>query len=206
MHKDLTKSSKEEKVTNIKINHDSKLLSSKRSKRRRASSFCTSVRPKRSKMHSIKLNFPNQDVLYNTVDVNHTNGFYGILSLFLIIASSVSVTHFSVNNVMTKPEYWYEIMVTELSINFTLSCVVGLEQKVLGWQKYIKKGTFRLITETFLIIETTNTVVYGLLHLLWSEMSGYYAPFPHRSQIAAFLVDIVFDIALVGSAVINLLE
>ena len=143
-------------------------------------------RPKRSSNRSLRALQQNVDM-----DPKFTDSLYGILSLLIMTLSSFSVTVLPVNNVLMKPEYWYEIIFSTSFAPFFMACATAFKIKSI-LDECVSRGTVRLILELFLSYKITEASGICLIHLFWSESFGYYEPFPLRQFITHNLGQLAF--------------
>ena len=106
-----------------------------------------------------------------------------------MVSASFSVTLLPVNNVFEKPEYWYEIIFSTMLNPFYMACATAfaIEDSLNGC---INKSKILVIMELYSSYKITEIVSICLLHFIWSDISGYYEPFPHR-QILSRVVSII---------------
>ena len=114
-----------------------------------------------------------------------TDGIYGLLVLAMLTASSSTVTLFPMNNVIEKPDYWYEIIFASSGAAFFVAgTYASVSSAVL---MPFKKHTATIMVDLFATFKITEIVAYGLIHLIWSRLLGYFEPFPRRSQLIIYL-------------------
>ena len=78
------------------------------------------LRHKKLLLWSIEASPINEDA-----DSKWLGCFYGLISLVIMVSASFSVTHLPVNDVLEKPEYWYEIIFSTMLSPFYLACATA---------------------------------------------------------------------------------
>lgn len=113
------------------------------------------------------------------------DGFYGILALMILTSSSLSATMIPVNNILINPEYWYEIIFSLASSAFFFACAstIGAEAVLAPF----KTKMYQVIFFQFLTYMATTIFVTCTIHVLWSNLLGYFEPFPRRVHLIFFL-------------------
>ena len=111
---------------------------------------------------------------------------YGILTLLILILAPFSFTLLPVNNIFTSPECWYEFIFTTSSwqIFYSVTSAISID---LVLKDLIKKKLSRIIMELFLSVKITEILLICTIHLIWSDILGYYEPFPFRQMLTAYL-------------------
>ena len=117
--------------------------------------------------------------LHDGVDSKFTNSLYGILVLAIMILSPFSVTLIPTHNVLIDSEYWYEYLAS------TSSCIPFLAAGVINEINFvlnncIKKRAINAIIDLTITNKIAQTLAIVLMHLIWSEILGYYEPVPFR--------------------------
>ena len=102
-----------------------------------------------------------------------TEALYGPLTLIIVISGSFSVTLLPVRNVLTDPQYWYEILSSTLSSYFFLAFGTAIEVFAL-LKDDINKGIMRIAIEFFVLLKFAESLAICFMHLIWSEILGYY--------------------------------
>ena len=128
----------------------------------------------------------NESNLDEYVDWKFTDGLYGFLTLGIAVISPFSVTLLPVNNVLIYPEYWYEILFSTTSFHLFWACSSAIETSMLLGD-IIKKGTLKLSIDIFLVLKTIEILAISFMHLICSDIVGYYEPIPFRYLIMAYL-------------------
>ena len=111
--------------------------------------------------------------------------FYGPLALAILTLGCFSTTLLPVHNVITNPEYWYEIIFSSTSVFFHMACcsTIAAECTVNPFNK----TKFRIIPDLFLTMKLVESLGYGMIHMIWSIGLGYFEPFPKKYHIVFFL-------------------
>ena len=138
----------------------------------------TKLRHKRLLLRSIEP-LPTNEI----ADSKFSDCFYGLISLVIMVTASFSVTLLPVNNVLEKPEYWYELIFSTMLNPIYLACATAfaIENTMNGC---INKRKMIVIMELYSSYKIAEIVSICLLHLIWSDISGYYEPFPHRQLLS----------------------
>ena len=118
------------------------------------------------------------------------DSFYGLLALLILILSPFSITLLPVNNSLAHPEYWYEILFSTTSVGLFYSIAGIIEVNAVFNGLFIKKERMRMIAEVFMAHRITEILIICLIHLIWSDVLGYYEPFPGRLFISGNLAAI----------------
>ena len=135
--------------------------------------------------------------LTNEVDLDDdqkwkfTDAFYGILMLLIVTLAPFSVTLLPVNNVLTNPECWYEILFSTTSLYFFLACSTAIEILFLV-DGIVKKGTLIVSMDLFLAPKVTEALGIILCHLICSEILGYYEPIPFRYHTTSYVALVIY--------------
>ena len=127
-----------------------------------------------------------------TYNGSHTDGFYGLLTQFILILSPLSLFLIPYNNAITNPEYWYEIIFSTLSLHFFLASSSAINFEILMGD-VIKKTRSRIFLELFMFLKITEIVVTSIAHLIWSKILGYFEPLPLRLNLIAYVSVIAFS-------------
>ena len=172
-----------------------KNISSKKRKRKSIGNLC-GAKELIFRKNIIKLQSLSQLNGDHNTDWKLIDGLYGLLALGILIAAPVSVTLLPTNNVVTNPEYWYEITYSNLSVYFFLASASAVELEVL-FRDFIKLNKTRMFAELFFTLKISELILACVIHLTWSETFHYHEPFPFRSLITGYL-SITITIARLG--------
>ena len=124
-------------------------------------------------------------------DSKFTNGLYGLLVLAIMILSPFSVTVIPTHNILIYPEYWYENLVSASSgILFVAPGVINEINFVLN--RCIKKRAINAIIDLIITKKIAQTLAIFLMHLIWSEILGYYEPVPFRQFLSINFSNMIF--------------
>ena len=121
----------------------------------------------------------NKEIETNDNDVfKNIHSLYGPLALLILTSASFSVALIPVHNVITHPEYWYEIIFSSFSSSFFMAscCVIGLETVLNPFNNRILQVFFDL----FITFKLTEILMCCSIHIIWSTILRYIEPFPHR--------------------------
>ena len=77
-----------------------------------------SYKPDASQFRSIWRLIPNINV-----NCEFSDAFYGLFVLVIVIIAPISITLVPVSNVLTNPEYWYEILYSSTSLTIIASLI-----------------------------------------------------------------------------------
>ena len=138
---------------------------------------------KRGKLPILKSFNKNDD------DSKFINGFYGLLALLILIVSPCLITFLPVNNSLANPQYWYEILFSTTATDLYL-VIAGTMESNAVFPGLFKKGKIWMIAECFMAGRITQTLTICFMHLIWTDVLGYYEPFPHRNLISGNLCNI----------------
>ena len=129
----------------------------------------------------------------NTDDVRFIDAVYGPLVLFIITASSFSLTLLPMNNVFVQPKYWYELPIssTSLTVFISISTVVVFKPLV---DCNFNKATMKAIADLFMVSKTAEVLIMWLIHFIWSDILGYYEPFPFRLTLSSIPLWILMEV------------
>ena len=94
--------------------------------------------------------------------------FYGPLALAILTFGSFSTTLVPAHNVITNPEYWYEV---------TKDCIKSSSSLK------VNRSKFWLIADLFLTMKLVESLGCGIIHMIWSIGLGYFEPFPFKWHI-----------------------
>ena len=125
------------------------------------------------------------------IDWKFSDAFYGLFALVIVIIAPVSVTLVPTRNVLTNPKYWYEILYSSISWSLFLASISAIELKTL-LDDNIKKRTIWIAADLFVHNKVVDIFGYCMIHLLWTEMLGFYEPFPQRQTLVGYLSGIGF--------------
>ena len=123
---------------------------------------------------------------------NYSNSFYGIICLLILASSAISTTLIPVHNVITSPEYWYEMIFSSSSTAFFLSC--GGTIAVEAVLNPFKKRIIPVILDLCITWKIVELFWVCFAHFLWSEILGYFEPLPYRGTIICLLCNPVIFI------------
>ena len=129
--------------------------------------------------HSQRLKMSDDDLKIKCVD-----GLYGLLALVILTSASLSPTMLPVHNVISNPEYWYEIIFSSFSTAFFLSNCGTIAAETVGVP--FKKSRPLVILDMFVTFKIAELFVVGVIHLIWSHVLGYFEPFPNRWLVIYF--------------------
>ena len=121
-------------------------------------------------------------------------GFYGLLATIVTILASFSVALLPTNNVLVHPQYWYEVIFS--TILWFLYKAICTATEVKAMQIPFNKSILGVIVDLFTFAKATEVAAYFFIHLVWSEIYGYFEPFPHRFPAATYLSLIVIYLRL----------
>ena len=123
--------------------------------------------------------------LYDDDAIKINGVWYGILTQLILILAPFSFTLLPVNNILTSPECWYEFIFTTTSwqIFHSVSLAISIDLVLKG---LIKKHLTRVMMELFLSMKITEILLIWIIHLIWSDILGYYEPFPFRQMLTAY--------------------
>ena len=119
-------------------------------------------------------------------DSNFIDGFYGLLTLLLLILAPFSITLIPMNNIFANPEYWYETVFSTISTALFMSIAGSMELNIV-FNGHYNRGKLRMIAELFMINKTSHFLIICIIHIIWTYALGYYEPFPRRGIIAGNL-------------------
>ena len=133
--------------------------------------------------------------LEENVDWKSTDGAYGILLQIILIAAPCSIFLIPYNNAITNPKYWYETIFSIISLQLFAAFTFAIEIEAL-MSDVIKKSSTWIFLQMFLILKLGEVIIKIIIHLIWSEIMGYFEPFPLRS----YLITSLSMIAVVAQA------
>ena len=110
------------------------------------------------------------------------DAFYGLLVLLIIITSPFSITLLPINNVFVQPKYWYELPISTISLTVFPSIFVVILKPLLGCD--FNKKPMKVILDLFMVTKTTEVLIIWLIHFIWTDVLGYYEPFPFRLTLS----------------------
>ena len=129
----------------------------------------------------------NSDVESETRSIN---SLYGPLCLLILTSAAFGPTLIPVHNVITNPDYWFEIVFSTSSTYFffAITRTLGAETVLNPYNENI----LPVILKLFLTSKLTETAGHCFVHFFWSKCFGYFEPFPHRCLVVFLLFLPVF--------------
>ena len=119
------------------------------------------------------------------------HGLHALLIMLIMTTSSFAVTLLPAHNVLTSPEYWYELIFSNSQAALLFSCATVVEMNDL-LSNCFKKRKMMAILQLFLAKAGSQGLLICLLHLIWTDIFGYYEPFPHRNAITGHISNAIF--------------
>ena len=104
----------------------------------------------------------------------------------ILIVSPFSITLLPVNNSLANPEYWYEILFSNTSLGLCLA-IAGTVESQAVFHGLFRKGQTGMIADLFMAHRITDILTICFIHIIWTNVFGYYEPFPNRSSISSKL-------------------
>ena len=131
---------------------------------------------------SLKESYDGRSNFYReTNDNQYLYCFYGLVVLVVCIISCIPISLIPMHDLITDPEYWYELMIIFLPLGFLHSGHIAIAVKTL--LNDLNKRLPALIVDLFCTTTLASAFLVSLLHILWSSVWGYLEPFPFRRLI-----------------------
>ena len=112
------------------------------------------------------------------------NSLYGPFSVILCILGSSCVTLMPAHNVITNPEFWYEVILHSILLIFVQASLTIIRAQMVFscFNKNMLKKTLDLgCTHLF-----TTAILFCMIHLIWTTFLGYFEPFPFKCFLAFY--------------------
>ena len=127
------------------------------------------------------------------------NGLLGLFTLAILIFAPFSISLLPLKNkVGETTKYWYELMYSTFS--FYLFCVLSLVTSINVALSPFKKSLLKVIIDLLLFSKASEIILLCIMHLLWSDVLGYFEPFPFRHLISTYA-----SLALLSARMWNLM-
>ena len=126
----------------------------------------------------------NRWKLFQGDEETPSNGLLGLLTLAILILAPFSIFLLPLNNeVGQATKYWYELMYSTCS--FFLFSVLSWVTSISIALDPFKKSLLKVMIDLLLIAKVSEIILLCIMHLLWSDVLGYFEPFPFRQYISS---------------------
>lgn len=118
-------------------------------------------------------------------DTKYIYGIFGPIALIISISSCFTVTLLPAHNVLTSPEYWYEIIMPTSTHCLFAATLITIYLKIA--LNPFNKSTIMVAIDLFSCAMIAQIFGYSIIHIIWTTTLGYFEPFPGRQLIVAYL-------------------
>lgn len=116
--------------------------------------------------------------------------FYGTLTLLILIGAPFSFTLIPLHNIHKDQKYWYELAINTLSYQIFCAILYAVTFRDM-LRQFVNISTARVATQLFLTQKGSEVIGFCIIHIIWSDILGFYEPFPFRQTFMSYVSLIV---------------
>ena len=112
---------------------------------------------------------------------NILHGLYGPLALVICILGSTCVTLIPAHNVITNPEFWYEIILPIIILGFAHAGMIVVRAQMIF--DFGNRKTLKMLLDLCCTYTLVITLSFCLIHLVWTQILAFIEPFPFKCAL-----------------------